>query len=170
MDDIQRKLALIDKQLAAPPLANFHKQIISTAPLLFAAIGLIAGILIQNVFGLSIRLWLILLAFFAIVTSLLFAGQRFSFNNQLSIINNHSIIAYLALACFACLGAVRLTSFYQPAPNDIRHLIGDERRLATEDTEKEDLTQISQINAEKKLKLNSAVSANSAVKQFERTL
>ncbi|HEW79143.1 MAG TPA: DNA internalization-related competence protein ComEC/Rec2, partial [Phycisphaerales bacterium] len=150
--------------------ANFHKQIISTAPLLFAAIGLIAGILIQNVFGLSIRLWLILLAFFAIVTSLLFAGQRFSFNNQLSIINNHSIIAYLALACFACLGAVRLTSFYQPAPNDIRHLIGDERRLATEDTEKEDLTQISQINAEKKLKLNSAVSANSAVKQFERTL
>jgi hypothetical protein len=44
MDEIQRKLALIDKQLSWGA-ANIHKHIISTSPLLFVVIGLMAGIL-----------------------------------------------------------------------------------------------------------------------------
>ena len=129
MDDIRRKLALIDEQLAGG--RNFHKQIISTAPLLFAAAGLMAGILIQNILGLPSLVWIILLALCAIGAFIFFAIQRFSFNNQLSIITNQFIMAYLALVCFACLGAIRLINYYQPRPNDIRHLVGSEERLAT---------------------------------------
>ena len=130
MDDIQRKLALIDKQLTGG-VANFHKQIISTAPLLFVAVGLIAGILLQSGFNLSILLWLILLILFSASSILFFAIQRFSLNNQSSIINNQFITAYLALVCFVCLGAIRLSSFYQPKLNDIRNFVADERKLST---------------------------------------
>ena len=152
MDDIQRKLALIDKQLAGG-LANSHKQIISTAPLLFVVVGLIAGILLQSTLGLSVWLWLILLASLTAATVFLFIIQQFSStnhqlpftnhhlpftNHQLPFTNHHLPItnyqyatAYLALACFACLGAIRLTSYYQPRPNDIRNFVADERKLAT---------------------------------------
>jgi competence protein ComEC len=37
----------------------------------------------------------------------------------------------MALLCFLCLGAIRLIHFHQPKPNDIRNLVGNERRLAT---------------------------------------
>jgi len=47
MDDIKRKLALIDKQLSGG-FFNSYQRIISTSPLVFAAVGLILGILIQN--------------------------------------------------------------------------------------------------------------------------
>ncbi|MHC4703738.1 MAG: DNA internalization-related competence protein ComEC/Rec2, partial [Planctomycetota bacterium] len=39
--------------------------------------------------------------------------------------------AYLALSCFACLGAIRLTNYHRPAANDIRNLVTDGRKLAT---------------------------------------
>ena len=122
MDDIQRKLALIDKQLAGG-VANFHKQIISTAPLLFAATGLIAGILIQNTLGLSIRIWLTLLALCAIGTFIFFGVRKE--------VSPPYVTAYTALFCFVCLGVIRLTSFYQPRPNDIRNFVAEERKLAT---------------------------------------
>jgi len=164
MDDIQRKLALIDKQLAGG-LANSHKQIISTAPLLFVVVGLIAGILLQSTLGLSVSIWLILLALFAVATVFFFIIQQFSStNHQLPFTNHHLPItnyqyatAYLALACFACLGAIRLTSYYQPRPDDIRNFVARKKELTTE-------------NAEKELKLNSAASASSAVKENERKL
>jgi len=41
------------------------------------------------------------------------------------------ITAYLALVCCLCLGSIRLTTFHQPKPNDIRNLIDNERKLAT---------------------------------------
>jgi len=129
MDDIQRKLALIDQQLAGQ--RNLHEQIVSTSPLAFIAVGLITGILLQNKFELSLGLWLTLLTLFTAGTLVFFALQRLSFNNQLSIINYQFIIAYMALACFVCLGAIRLNSFYQPRSNDIRNLVSDERKLAT---------------------------------------
>ena len=74
MDDIQRKLELIDRQLTGG-LANLHKHIISTSPLIFVAVGLIAGILIQNTFDLSVSIWLPLLTLSAVSTVVFFIIQ-----------------------------------------------------------------------------------------------
>jgi competence protein ComEC len=35
------------------------------------------------------------------------------------------------MACFVCLGAIRLSSFHQPEPNDIRNFVADDAKLAT---------------------------------------
>ncbi|HIJ53211.1 MAG TPA: DNA internalization-related competence protein ComEC/Rec2 [Planctomycetes bacterium] len=121
MDDIQRKLALIDKQLAWGP-AYIHKQIISTSPLLFVVAGLIAGILVQSALTLSIGFWFVLLALCTAATVPIYLVKDK---------NRPFIIAYAALFCFVCLGAIRLISFYQPKTNDICKFVGDERKLAT---------------------------------------
>jgi len=128
MDDIQRKLALIDKQLAWGP-AYIHKQIISTAPLLFVVVGLIAGILVQSALTLSIGFWLILLVLWTIAVFVSYLASRIS--HLVKEKNLPFISAYMALMCFVCLGAVRLISFQQPKPNDICEFVGDERKLAT---------------------------------------
>lgn len=121
MDDIRRKLELIDRQLTGP---NFHERAISTCPLVFIAVGSIAGILIQDISGLSVYIWLILLAVLVAATVFFFAMPRFSWATRY-------VTAYLALACFVCLGAIRLTDYSQPVPNDIRNLVADEPMLAT---------------------------------------
>ena len=126
MDDIQRKLALIDAQLTGGPI-NFHKQIVSTAPLLFAAAGLIAGILLQNILGLPIQFWLALLTFYAVAAVLIFAIPRAAKLGSFALV----LISSCALLCFTCLGATRLINFHQPAPNDIRNFVTEERKLAT---------------------------------------
>jgi competence protein ComEC len=41
------------------------------------------------------------------------------------------LVAWGALLCFLALGAVRLISFATARPDDVRHLVGDERVLAT---------------------------------------
>ncbi|MBW8041815.1 MAG: DNA internalization-related competence protein ComEC/Rec2 [Planctomycetes bacterium] len=128
MDDIQRKLALIDKQLSWSP-ANIHKQIISTTPLLFVAVGLIAGIVIQNTFELSISVWLIAIGICIAATIISYLASRISYlvkENNLPLIS-----AYMALMCFLSLGAIRLISFQHPKPNGIRNLLGNQRKLAT---------------------------------------
>ena len=126
MDDIQRKLALIDKQLAGG-LANLHKHIISTCPLLFAAFGLIAGILLQHYLGLSVRFWVILLAVCAASAVLLFVIERADRPGSLALV----LLSSCALLCFACLGGIRLIKYRQPRPGDIRNFVSDERKLAT---------------------------------------
>jgi len=143
MDDIQRKLALIDQQLAG---RNLRKQIVSTCPLVFPVTGLIIGILIQSTLlgpratsdePRFLWLWLILLALLTAATVFFFIIQQSSNHDspltthQLPITNYQYAIAYLALACFVCLGAIRLISFHQPKPNDIRNLVGDDPKLAT---------------------------------------
>jgi competence protein ComEC len=128
MDDIQKKLALLDKQLEG---GHFHRQIISTCPLLFIAIGLISGILIQNGLQLSIRLLLIMLTVFTTAAILVLIGQKYFNNPPARAANIQNTTAYLAIACFLCLGAIRLTSFRQAAPDDISNLVGDEPKLAT---------------------------------------
>ena len=120
MDDIRRKLELIDRQLTGP---NFHEQVISMCPLVFVAIGLITGILVQDMSGVPVSIWLILLAVLAVATVFFFAMPQFSSDARY-------VTAYLALACFVCLGAIRLTSYSQPEPNDIRNLLADEPKLA----------------------------------------
>ncbi|MDD5327302.1 MAG: ComEC/Rec2 family competence protein [Phycisphaerae bacterium] len=124
MDDIRRKLELIDKQLTGG-FADSHKQIISTAPLLFAAVGLIAGITLQNKFDLAVWFWLAYIGACAAVTIILYVVYR-NKEEQLP-----SLLAYTALVGFVCLGAIRLTTCYQAEPNDIRNLVADERKLAT---------------------------------------
>jgi competence protein ComEC len=129
MDEIQRKLALIDEQLAG---RNLHRQIISTCPLVFVAAGLIGGILIQSRFAASAWIWMVLLALFAAATVVVFCIQQFSSaGHRPPLIAYQYVAAYLALACFVCLGAIRLAGFCRPAPNDIRNLVADERKLAT---------------------------------------
>jgi competence protein ComEC len=136
MDDIQRKLAQIDKQLAWGA-ANIHKQIISTSPLLFVVVGLIAGILIQNTFHLAISVWLISIGICIASTITLYVVFRILRlrSGQVSYVGKEGklpyILAYTALGCFVCLGAIRLINFYQPKPNDICKFVGDERKLAT---------------------------------------
>jgi competence protein ComEC len=121
MDDIRRKLELIDRQLKGP---NFHERVIGTCPLVFAAVGLIAGILIQDASGLSVYIWLILLAATATAAVFSFFMPRFTSVARY-------VTAYLALACFVCLGAIRLIGYSQPERNDIRNLATDEPKLAT---------------------------------------
>ena len=133
MDDIQRKLALIDQQLAG---RNLHKQIISTCPLVFPVTGLIIGILIQSTLlgpqatsdePRFLWPWLILLALLTAATVFFFVihtkGKLSSYAPVL--------LSSCALVCFLCLGAIRLISFHQPKPNDIRNLVGDDPKLAT---------------------------------------
>jgi len=121
MDGIKHKLTLIDRELRGARLS--HRRMISTAPLFFAATGLIAGILIQDTARCSIKLWLILLASGAISAFVLLAVRKEA--------GSEAVTAYTAFLCFACLGAIRLTSFSQARPDDIRNLIKDEPRLAT---------------------------------------
>ena len=128
MDDIQRKLALIDKQLSWDAV-YIHKHIISTSPLLFVVIGLIAGILVQSALTISIGFWqiLLVLCILAVVVSYLASRKSHLVKEK----NLPYITAYIALLCFLCLGAIRLITFNQPKPNDIRNLVGNERKLAT---------------------------------------
>jgi len=134
MEDIARKLALIDEQLAG---RNIHKRLISTSPLLFAAVGLITGILLQSAFDLQISIWLTLLALLTTAAVLFFIIQYRSnhhsqlTNHQSQLTNHQYALAYLALICFVCLGAIRLTSYYRPEPNDIRNFASDEPSMAT---------------------------------------
>jgi len=128
MDPIQRKLALIDKQLAG---GDFHKRITTTAPLVFAAVGLMLGILLQQAFsgptgGDDISRfpwgWAALLGACSLAAAVLFAtDNRYS---------RPQVIAYTAFICFMCLGAIRVVSFNRPASNDIRRLVGSDPRLA----------------------------------------
>jgi len=135
VDGIQRKLALIDAQLTGGPLATY-KQIIGTAPLLFAATGLIAGILLQNTLfepratnhePRIIWFWLILLACSAVAAILTFALATKLKLGSFSLV----LLSSCALICFTCLGAIRLIAFRQAASNDIRNFVGAERKLAT---------------------------------------
>ncbi len=128
MDDIQRKLELIDKQLAGG-FVNSYKRIISTAPLLFVAIGLMAGILIQDIFDLSISIWIATLVVCAASTIISYLVSRIS--HLVKEENLPFITAYIAAIGCLCLGAIRLQNYYQPKSDDIRNFVVDEQKLAT---------------------------------------
>lgn len=125
MDDIQRKLAEIDRQLAGG--RDIHKQIFSTCPLLFAAAGLIAGILLQSKVDLPVHFWLtsVIISVIAICCFAFGAIYREGKKHLLH------IVGYLTLGCFICLGAIRLTGYRTPPANDICNFVPAERKLAT---------------------------------------
>jgi competence protein ComEC len=120
LDQIRQRLAEIDKQLARGSV-SYHKQIVTTAPLLFCAVGMMAGIVIQDKIQIPIKIWFAMIIICAAIVVLsLLRGHK-----------NVYAIAYLTLGCFVCLGAIRLASFYQPEPNDIRNSVGSDPTLAT---------------------------------------
>ena len=121
MDEIQRKLQLIDEQLAG---RNLHERVVSTCPLVFVATGLIFGILVQNRINVSVSLWFGLLALLGLTAIVCFSIPRFGSLSRY-------LTAYLALGCFVCLGAIRLTHYTEPEPSDIRSFVPHERRLVT---------------------------------------
>lgn len=118
MDQIQQKLDALDSQLTGSK-ANSLRQIANSSPLLFCAIGLIAGIIIQNTFTLSVFFWLVLFVLCIISSIVIF-----------KILPNQLFYPLCTFVCFICLGAIRLISFQQPESNDIRNLVGRERQLA----------------------------------------
>ena len=121
MDEIQRKLQLIDEQLAG---RHLHERVISTCPLVFVATGLIFGILLQNEINVTVLLWCGLLALLGLMAIVCFSIPRFGSSTRY-------LTAYLALGCFMCLGAIRLTHYTMPEPSDIRNFVSHDRRLAT---------------------------------------
>ncbi len=151
MDEIQRKLELIDKQLSRG-FINSYRRVISASPLLIVATGLIAGILLQSKLsdllgpGNETRFvwpWLILLALCSVSAVILFSLQK----NPKDASYILALISTYALICFMSLGAIRLITFHQVGPNDIRNLINHEftrintkelkiKRLIAEDTNK----------------------------------
>jgi len=124
MDQIQRKLAEIDRRLGASP-AGYFKQIISTAPLLFCAIGLMGGIIVQNFAAMSVWVWLTMLGLCAVTIAVLYVRTQNTGTYA------PVLLSTCALVCFVCVGAIRLASFYRASENDISTLVGGERRLAT---------------------------------------
>jgi len=120
MDDIQRKLAIIDEQLGQGK--GLHQRIISQAPLFFAACGLIAGILMQETVSFSLSLWIVILS---VITAAAIA--IYTMWNKRSVV----VFAYLAFTCFVCVGGARFLSFYRPTTNNVQNFVGDEKKLAT---------------------------------------
>jgi len=120
MDDIQRKLEQIDRELAGP--VDIHRRITDTAPLVFAVLGLIIGILAGDIFSGSPAFWIVLLLLLSTASAAVYFRGRYRRDTE--------VFAYLALGCFICLGAIRINSFYQPRSGDIRNLVKDNRELA----------------------------------------
>jgi competence protein ComEC len=120
MNDTQRKLALIDKQLAGQDL---HRKIIDTCPLLFIAVGLMAGIIIQSRFDLSIAIWLAILFILSGAAIVTFCFKQINLKIPY-------IAAYIALMAFICFGAIRLINFQRLDGGNISSLVGENTTLA----------------------------------------
>jgi len=106
------------------PGRHLHERVISTCPLVFVATGLIFGILLQNEINVTVLLWCGLLALLGLMAIVCFSIPRFGSSTRY-------LTAYLALGCFMCLGAIRLTHYTMPEPGDIRNFVSHDRRLAT---------------------------------------
>ncbi len=122
MDIIQKKLELIDKKLALSP-RYIIQQIIRKAPLVFLALGLIIGTGLQNFLAVPFTIWLIVLGISLLLAVVVFAVGKSSASTY--------TIAFTALLCFICLGAIRLASLSKPEPNDVTNFVGDKEALAT---------------------------------------
>jgi competence protein ComEC len=129
MDEIRRKLALIDEQLAP---GGLRRRLVSTAPLFFPALGLMAGIVLQDrlwrlLSGLDpfppFWLWLIALSILTGAVGVYLVRNRRDLQPQ--------TLAYGVLLGFTCLGAIRLIAYEKSDPLDIRRLVGQDRVLAT---------------------------------------
>lgn len=126
MDEIKRKLALIDAQLVGD---NRHARLVATAPLLFLALGLTTGIVLQSIAETSLSGPVGILAWGALLVITAAATCAYALATDGK--PHPHILAYAAALCFVCLGAIRLIAFATPASHDVRRLVGTERVLAT---------------------------------------
>ncbi|MGD0572421.1 MAG: DNA internalization-related competence protein ComEC/Rec2 [Sedimentisphaerales bacterium] len=126
-NQIRRRLAEIDRQFDRCP-AYYYKQTISTAPLVFCAIGLIAGIIIQDHLPIPIQVWSSLMITCAVI---LIALPALFIIWPVIRTKNFVTLPFLTVVLFICLGAIRMASFNSAPPNNIRNLIGNEPNLAT---------------------------------------
>lgn len=127
MDQIQSKLYQLDKRLKG--FGGLVKERISASPVLFIAIGLILGVIIQNTFEMPLWCWCVFLGFLFLAALILFCHllvQSYCGN-----IKNPVSLATAVLLCALCLGAIRLITYRQAAPNDIRNFVNDKPVLAT---------------------------------------
>ena len=127
MDDIRRRLAEIDRQFDQCP-AYYYKQTVSTAPLVFCAIGLIAGIIIQDHLPSPVWSRWLLLGFCTAILILSLIIYLFWLTSETL---KFYTLPLLATVLFAFLGAIRMASFNSAPPNDIRNMVGNEPNLAT---------------------------------------
>jgi competence protein ComEC len=114
-------LAEIDRQFDQSP-TYYYRQAFITAPLVFCAIGMIAGIIIQDHFPMPIWSWFWLLTIFAVILIALpvvfIVWPAIRAKNLIT-------LPFLTFALFTCLGGIRLASFNNASPNDIRNLVGN---------------------------------------------
>jgi competence protein ComEC len=121
LNNIQRRLAEIDRQLDQCP-AYYYKQTVSIAPLVFCAIGLIAGIIIQDHLPMPVlEHWLPGLCAAIIILSLII----YLFWLASETLKSY-ILPLLTVVLFIYLGVIRLASFNSAPPNDIRNLVSKE--------------------------------------------
>jgi competence protein ComEC len=95
---------------------------VSSTPLLFVAVGLVLGICLQRYLEIGVWVWLAILLIFFI------AGLVISFCRLKARV---TILAYIAMLCAVCLGAVRLAVYNHIPAKDIRNFVGRERVLVT---------------------------------------
>ena len=129
MDEIKRKLALIDAEVHRRSL---YAQAVETAPLLFPATGLMVGIIGQEIItSQGHRLQpAVFLGFWATLLALCAAGVAIG-HARTPDRWRAPMLAGGVLICFVCLGAIRLISFNTARADDIRHRVPEEQVLAT---------------------------------------
>jgi len=129
MNYIQQKLALIDAQRAG---LKPHSVLARIAPLFWPAVGLMAGIVVQERLSqwhsgpssaVLIWIWVAILALCAAAVWIVFARGLHTVDPGVFVCG--------ASICFLCLGAIRLLAFQAPTADDVRKLVGEEPRLAT---------------------------------------
>ncbi len=129
MDHIQQRLALIDAQRVGPGLPL---RLVSTAPLFLPAIGLMTGILLQELLSrwradsdstILTWTWVVLLGLSAVTVWAGFLRGAWATRSDWQ--------ACATSICLLCLGAIRLLAFERATPYDVRDVVGEEPRLAT---------------------------------------
>jgi len=132
MDPIKRKLAAIDKELAGTGLSG---RLVVSSPLVFAAAGLIVGIMLQQALADpqagagtgSVWLWVgPALVLTAVAVALYVAGATGRSDGH-----GRAGLACCLSLCFASLGGIRLLSFKRLPADDIAKVLGEQRSLAT---------------------------------------
>lgn len=120
MDAIKRRLTLIEAQLSGQGLLT---HLMAAAPLFFPAVGLMAGIVLQESVPTQFGPWMGILIIGAVGSGACFVVTRRA--------PRPAILTAGLLVSFLGLGGLRLMVFEHPPPNDIRHLVGEAPTLAT---------------------------------------
>ncbi|MHC4757536.1 MAG: ComEC/Rec2 family competence protein, partial [Planctomycetota bacterium] len=121
MYDIQRKLKYIDFALTGIP--GLLKAAASTCPAFFAATGLIAGVVAGDYLQGQGLIFLLMTIVSMVLAAGLFVLKK----------DEYSPLVFGIIVFFGFMGAggMRINALYQPKANDIRVLVGSERKLGT---------------------------------------